>query len=182
MTKKQTKTKSTLTLGKINKENKQYDVQELFEFSNGETLNINARFKPSYIEDMLEEYGLHMNTFEEHMDGMTENKKQKFQVYFLHFMVIKYFSELKKSITDDSTKILEQFNVIIDSLYFRELIEEAFLKEEMSKVWDSASKLAATYSFMSTLENNFHKHIQNLELENKETFEKFGKAKQIPEV
>ncbi|MED1863225.1 hypothetical protein P4V41_07135 [Fictibacillus nanhaiensis] len=182
MTKKQLKPKSTLTLAKINKETKSFSETHLFEFSNGETLNINIRFKPSAIEDMLEEYGQHMNTFEDHMSEMTETKKQKFQVYFLHFLVIKHFTDLKKSITDDSSKILDQFNAIIDTIYFQELIDNGFLTEEINKVWEKASKLTAAYSFMNNLEHKFQKHVQNLELENKDVLEKFGKDKQVPEM
>jgi hypothetical protein len=179
---KQAKPKSTLTLAKINKEVKSYSDTHNFEFSNGETLNIYIRFAPSIIEDLLEEYGQHMSAFEDHMSEMTETKRQKFQVYFLHFLVIKHFTDLKKSITDDSSKILEQFNAIIDTLYFQELIDEGFLKEEINKVWDKASKLTAAYSFMNNLENKFQKHVQNLELDNKDVLEKFGKEKQIPEM
>jgi hypothetical protein len=120
MTKKQTKAtkpKSTLTLAKINKQAKSNNETTLFEFSNGEKLTINIKFSDSKIEDLLEEYGVHINAFEEHMSEMSELKKQKFQIHFLHFMIIKHFSELKKSFTNDSTKILDQFNAIIDTLY-----------------------------------------------------------------
>ena len=185
MTKKQTKAtkpKSSLTLAKISKETKTYSDLHNFEFSNGETLNINIRFAPSIIEDLLEEYGQHMNAFEDHLSEMTETKKQKFQVYFLHFLIIKHFSDLKKSITDDPSKILEQFNAIVDTLYFQELIDSGFHKEEIAKVWEKASKLTATYSFMNNLENKFQKHVQDLELDNKDVFNKFNKEKQIPEV
>jgi hypothetical protein len=183
MTKKQTKSskpKSTLTLAKINKQAKA--EKQLFEFSNGETLNIEVTFRPSAVEDLLEEYGVHMNAFEQHMSEMSELKKQKFQIHFLHFLIIKHFSELKKSFTDDSTKILDQFNAIIDTLYYQELIEQGFLKEEINKVWEMAMKLTASFSFMSNLENKFQKHIQDLELENKEVFAKYGDKKQIPEM
>jgi hypothetical protein len=159
------KQKSTLTLGKINKEAKKYNETELFEFSNGETLKIFPLFRPSVVEVMLEEYGEKLQIFEEELG---EKIDDKFSVYYLHFLCIKYFTDLQKYISDDPKEQLKNFHNIIDSFYFKEIVEEAFLKEEIVKVWDVATTLTATHSQIGNLDKLLKEKIDSLDLQNRD--------------
>jgi hypothetical protein len=159
------KQKSTLTLGKINKEAKKYNETELFEFSNGETLKIYPYFRPSKVEEMLEEYGQNLQVFEEEL-GRPLNDKTT--TYYLYFMCIKHFTDLEKIIPSEPEKQLKVFESLLDTFYFQELSEEAFLKEEIAKVWDVVTRLTATYSHLGNLEKLLKEKVVSLDLENRD--------------
>jgi hypothetical protein len=159
------KQKTTLTLGKINKEAKKYNETELFEFSNGETLKVYPYFRPSKVEEMLEEYGEKLQIFEEELG---EKIDDKFSVYYLHFLCIKYFTDLEKIIPSEPEKQLKAFNSLVNTFYFKEIIEEAFLKEEIAKVWDVATTLTATHSQIGNLDKLLKEKIDSLELQNRD--------------
>jgi len=165
MAQKIKKSKSTLTLSKAEKSVEMYDHTHLFEFSDGETLIIYPRFRPSLTEEMLEEYGHLLKSINENVGSPLRDKDQ---IYLLHFLIVKYFTDLKDSFSNDWEVILSQFNTFVDSIYFKELMEVAFLREEIQKVWDKANEIVSTLTLMSKLDEKFREKMNTLEVQNQD--------------
>jgi hypothetical protein len=165
------KQKSTLTMGKVNKVQKKYSEQYLFTYSDDETINVNTAFRPSLIEKLLEEYGSLITLYEEKSD---EELDDKFKVRFLYFLILKHFTDLGKDVSDDPSLLLQQFNNIVDSIYLSELINEGFPKEEVYKVFDKATEVAATFNFLESLSTKLNVQFEELNLKNKDVLANLG--------
>lgn len=166
-----TKQKSTLTFDKINKIQKKYSETFLFEYSDGESVLVSEVFRPSLIEDLLEEYGTLINLFDQEND---EEISEKFKLYFLYFLILKYFTDLGKDVSNDPSLLIQQFHNIVDSIYLSELINEGFPKEEVSKVFDKATEVTATYSFLGNLTSQLNEQFEELNLQNKNVLANIG--------
>lgn len=168
------KQKSTLTMGKINKVQKSYSEQYLFTYSDEETININTTFRPSLVEELLEEYGTLINLYEEENEDENE-LSDKFKLRFLYFLIMKHFTDLGKDVSDEPSLMLKQFNDMVDSIYLSELINEGFPKDEVEKVFDKCTEVTATYSYLGNLSNKLSEKFEDLDIKNKDILANIGK-------
>jgi hypothetical protein len=169
---KQKKQKSTLTVGKVSKLQNKYSEQELFTYSDGETINVNTTFRPSLVEELLEEYGTLINLYEEES---VDELEDKFKLRFLYFLILKYFTDLGKDVSDEPPLLLKQFNDFVDSIYLTELINEGFPKDEVEKVMDKATEVTATYNYLGTLSSKLTEKFEDLDIKNKDILTDLGK-------
>lgn len=157
--------KSTLTLGKINKEDKQYNQMELFEFSNGETVKFHVTFRPSTIEDLFYEF----QQLQSELAESDQEISDKLTIHLINVLIIKYFTDLRKDFKDETAvQKIARANAIIDSIYYKEMMEEMFLKEEIHKVYDKATDIVSSFLFMDKLNGMVQKKVETLDLQSRD--------------
>lgn len=176
--------KSTdIKLTEIKKNHKKYSVTEQYEFEDGKTLTFHPYFQPSKIEDLITEM---QNQLLKAQELEIEFSEKMIHDYTL-FLAIKYFTHLGKDISDDLTVQLDEMEWIVDHKYFKPIIEEAFLPQEIMKVWDKMTDILSRSQLFEKLGEEAQKKFESLELKNRDVFEKLAKlnadnGKQIPEV
>jgi hypothetical protein len=172
---KQIKQKSTLTMSKVSKDQKKYSEKYLFEYSDGESILVSKVFRPSLIEKLLEEYGTLVNFYEEETEVELSDKDR---VYFLYFLILKYFTDLGKEVSEEPLLLWKQFYDFVDSIYLTELINEGFPKDEVAKVFDKSTDVIATYSFLGNLTSQINTKFEDLNLQNKDVLANLGNSTQ----
>jgi hypothetical protein len=161
---------NALKLSVIKKQDKNYQLKETFEFEDGKILKFFVHFRPSKIEEMLEEMAKQLNYANE--KGI--ELEDKFIFNYVHFLCIKYFTDLGKDIADDFETQLKQMEWLVDCKYFKPMVEEMFLKEELQKVWDKMTDVLSRYQLLEKLTIEAQNKLKNLELKNRDVFEKLG--------
>lgn len=176
--------KSTdLRMSEIKKQDKnKYSTKETFTFEDGKTLNVEVYFRPSKVQTLLEEYSEQINYAQTNGIEISEQTLHD----YLYFLMIKHFTTLGKDIADDFETQIAQLEWLVDSDYFKPIVEEAFLKEEVMKVFDKTTDVLSKYHFFDKLQIDTLNKLQKLELDNRDVienaFEKTRTRKQIPEV
>lgn len=175
--------KSTdIKLSEIKKDHKQYSVTEQFEFEDGKTLTFHPYFQPSEIEKLIGE----MQEKLIEADKLKISFNEKMMHDYALFLVIKHFTHLGKDISDDLTTQLDEMEWIVDHKYFKPIIEEAFLPQEIMKVWDKMTDILSRSQLFEKMGEETQKKFQSLEIKNRDVFEKLANmkvdnGKQIPE-
>ncbi|MGG2091240.1 hypothetical protein AB1283_00555 [Bacillus sp. S13(2024)] len=153
MASRQNKNKGTLTMSKVVKLQNSYKEMYEFEFSDGETIFINETFRPSLIEDMLEEFGSIPQELEK--EGIVFDASDKYKIYLLVFLCVKYFTSLGKEIKSEPTQMIKQFHALVDSIYLHELMNKGFIQSELEKVFGKVQDVAAVFTALAGFDQKF---------------------------
>lgn len=172
------KKNTDLKLTQIKKKAKENNLTETYEFVDGTTLKFYPIFPQTLIEQMFEEI---QSSFQTKPEELELNEKMTHS--YILYMVIKHFTHLKEQFKAATlVEQLDELSSLVDSGYFEKIIEEVFLPQEISKIFDQLAKFGGRFLFLEKMTEKMHDEVGKLELQNKDIFEQFGKdRKQIPE-
>lgn len=177
--KKPVEPKSTLKLSKIKKEDKKYNESIMHEFRDGELLKVYPYFRPSTIEQLLEELQVRLT----HIHEAKTQLKELELYHFVLFLCVKYFTDLKSEIADgrkvkeDTAKQLSQFRQFVDSDYYAELVNDVFIPSETAKVWDKVVNFMAATQLFEELGSQVQEKFADLQLKNADILKDISKLK-----
>lgn len=163
-----------LTLNKLEKQDKKYDKVEIFTFADEQTLKFNPHFRPSKIDEMLEEY-FHDMTIIESTYNSTIREQDKHT--YLLFLVVKYFTELGDSFSDDIGEKIQQMTILIDSPYFEEMFTDMFSQEQIRAIENKIINTVAKLQQMEQYEGKLMETLEQLELRHKKELQEFIESK-----
>lgn len=170
------KKSNELKLSEIKKQAKSLDTMETVQLSNDKDLHFYPVFKETVIQELLEE--LQQKVLYANENNIELKESMIFNYTLL--LCIKYFTHLRQDIPDTLEEQIEAMKWLVDTGYFKEIVEEVFLKEEVNKVWDKITDFLATVQFSDKLAVEVQEKMSTLELENRELIEnafKSSKAK-----
>lgn len=167
------KKSTNLKLSQVKKEYKETQEKEIHTFQNGSTLDFYPYFTDSKLDEMIHELSADFKHAEEKGIIISE----KFQHDYILFMCIKTFTHLSKEIPAEFELKYQVMEQLVDTGYFKEIIEDAFLPEQIRKVWDKMTEIGSKYAFLESLTKKMQNEIQNLELKNKDVIEGISKKK-----
>lgn len=151
----------------IKKQAKSLDTMETTTLSNDKDLHFYPVFKETIIQELLEELQQKIIYTNENNIELKESMIYSYTI----FLCIKYFTHLQKDIPDTFEEQIEAMKWLVDTGYFKEIVEEVFDQKEINKVWDKITDFLATVQFSDKLANDVKVKFANLELENKEIIE-----------
>lgn len=161
------KKNNELKLTEIKKQAKSLDQMETTQLEGDKDLHFYPVFKETIIQELLEEL---QQNFIYANENNIELKESMIYSYTL-FLCIKYFTHLKKDIPDTFEEQVEAMQWLVDTGYFKEIVEEVFDKKELNKIWDKITDFLATVQFSDKLASDVQKKFANLQLENREIIE-----------
>ncbi|PKR82847.1 hypothetical protein [Heyndrickxia camelliae] len=170
-----------LKVSKIKKAAKEVNKQIEHEFEDGSTLKFYPIFPELKIDELIED---NQKLIRE-ADELGIELSEKMTYHLISLLIIKHFTHLGADIEDGVQNHIAFLEALIDSGYYKIIMEEVFLPAEISKVFDRMVDLVSQYQMMEKLVEKTKEQVQRLELKNAEVFkqlENVGVEKQIPEV
>lgn len=162
-----------LKFSQIKKQAKENNELEVHTFEDETILKFHPTFPPTLIEQMFEEMQEILKTKPK---DLTLDDKTTYT--YVSFLCIKHFTHLKNQLK--ATTFIGQMDEIkslIDSGYFKKIMEEVFLPQELQKVFDELNKISSNVLFMDKMTEKMRDEVKKLELKNKSVFENLNKAK-----
>lgn len=166
---------TNLKLASIKKQFKEVHKQESYELADGSNLNFYPIFPHNLIEEMLEHLAAQFKYAEE--KGIETSEK------FIHnytlFLCIRQFTHLSKEISDNFEEQIQQMEWLVDTGYFKEIVEDVFMPKEISKVFDKMVEVSGKYLFLEKLTKQMQEEVGKLELKNADVIAQLGKQTQV---
>jgi hypothetical protein len=162
---------NNLKLSTVKKQYKDAHKQESTELNDGSNLNFYPIFPHNMIEEMLEHLAAQFKYAEEKGIELSE----KFIYQYTLFLCIKQFTHLSKEISNNFEEQIQQMEWLVDTGYFKEIVEDVFLPKEISKVFDKMVEVSGKYLFLEKLTRQMQDEVGKLELQNKDIFTQLGK-------
>ena len=153
----------------VKKKYKELNKIEIYTFDDGKELKFYPFFKMSVIEELLKELAQKMNYANE--KGIEIN--DTFIFNYINFLCIKYFTHLKDSISDEFEKQLEEMEWLIEEGYYAQIINEAFLPQELYKVIDAVTDMSSRAIFFEKLEKDLQRKLEKLDIFRMQILSKF---------
>jgi hypothetical protein len=160
-----------LKLTQVKKEYKETHKQESYTLQNDMNLTFYPTFPHAMIEEMLEHLAAQFKYAEEKGIELSE----KFIHNYTLFLCIKQFTHLGKEISENFEEQIQQLEWLVDTGYFKEIVEDVFLPKEISKVFDKMVEVSGKYLFLEKLTQQMQEEVGKLELQNKDIFTQIGK-------
>lgn len=130
-----------LKTSQIKKLAKETEKMEIYEFEDGTVLKFYPRFPETKIVELIQELAMIINQANEKGVKLTNE-----MVYYLILLqCIKHFTHLKKDIKADLEFQLDYYEALLNSGYFKKIIDEVFLPEEINKVLERVSDVTGLY-------------------------------------
>jgi hypothetical protein len=63
---------------------------------------------------------------------------------------------------------------LVDTGYFKEIVEDVFMQSEIQKVFDKAVEISSKFLFLEKLTQQMQTSVQNLELKNADVISQLG--------
>ncbi|MBL4950983.1 hypothetical protein JK635_01855 [Neobacillus sp. YIM B02564] len=161
---------SQLKLSQVKKQYTQIHKQEKYELKDGSTITFTPIFPHGDIEKLIEHLATQFKYAEEKGFELTD----KFIQSYVLFLCIRQFTHLGKEISDNFEEQIQQMNWLIDTGYFKEIVEEVFLKEEIGKLFEKMVEVSGNYLFLEKLTQQMQNHVAKLELQNKDILKKIN--------
>jgi hypothetical protein len=162
---------NNLKLSTVKKQYKAAHKQESTELNDGSNLNFYPIFPHNMIEEMLEHLAAQFKYAEEKGIELSE----KFIHQYVLFLCIKQFTHLSKEISDNFEEQIQQMEWLVDTGYFKEIVEDVFIPKEITKVFDKMVEVSGKYLFLEKLTQQMQDTVQGLELKNADVFRQLGK-------
>ena len=171
-------TKQTnLSLAKVKQVSKQLDQTRVHIIEEGNFIGEQITFQPIFddvkIEELIIGYAQLLKEAEE--KGITVSANN--QVYFLYMQVIKYFTHFSSSIPSsllgegNKAGFLDTLKYFRKTGLFEECINRMFLPEQLSRVFNKATDMAATGLLSQDLDKKMTEKLEKLKVQNKAVFE-----------
>lgn len=167
-----TKKSKELKTSHIRKLAKDSKKQEVYEFEDGVTLKFYPIFADSMIDELLIELKEILNQANT-KEGLELNDKTVYNLILLQ--CIKHFTHLGKDIKPSFEFQLDYLNALIDSGYFKKIINEVFLPEQINKVFERVSDIMSESQMIEKIIERTQEKVKQLELKNKDVLDKVGK-------
>jgi hypothetical protein len=163
-----------LTMGAVKKQYKKAHEKEDYELKDGLNLTFSPIFPHGEIEKLLE----HMASQYKYAEEKGIEISEKFMFDYVNFLCIKFFTHLSKDISDVLEEQIQQMEWLVDTGYFKEIVEDVFMTKEISKVFDKAVEISSKFAFLEKLTQQMQETVQNMELKNRNVIEQLGKKVQ----
>ena len=159
-----------LTLATVKKQYKKSHSKEDYELKDGLNLNFSPIFPHRDIEKLLEHMAEQFKYAEENGIEITD----KFTMDYTLFLMIRQFTHLGKDISDKFEEQIQQMEWLVDTGYFKEIVEEVFMQSEIQKVFDKAVEVSSKFIFLEKLTTQMQEKVSTLELQNKDVLSELG--------
>jgi hypothetical protein len=175
------KKNTDLKLNQIKKKAKEVHTKEKYPLDDGSTITFYPIFPDLMIEEMLEELQTHMKVLNEKEIKLSE----KMNLYLINIMMIKYFTHFKADMPDTilgedkESGLLDWLNHFADTGLMKIIIEEVFLKDQVTKVFDKLTEFIGSTMFLEELGKKTQEHVQKLKLQNAEVFSKLNNVDNV---
>lgn len=161
---------TNLKLSSVKKQYKQAHAKENYELADGSNLNFSPIFPHGEIEKMLEHMAAQFKYAEEKGIEISE----KFMYDYVLFLCIKQFTHLGKEISDVFEEQILQMEWLVDTGYFKEIVEEVFMQKEIQKVFDKTVEISSKFIFLEKLTQQMQQTVQNMEFKNADIIKELG--------
>jgi hypothetical protein len=161
---------NNLTLAKVKKQYKKTQEKADYELKDGLNLTLSPIFAHSEIEKLLQ----HMSEQFKHAEEKGIEITEKFTYDYVLFLCIKQFTHLGKEISNVFEEQIQQMEWLVDTGYFKEIVEDVFMQSEIQKVFDKAVEISSKFLFLEKLTQQMQTSVQNLELKNADVISQLG--------
>lgn len=172
-----------LTLTTVKKKSKELDQTRVHNIENGQYVGEQITFKVQFddvtIEELLTEFGKLMNEAEKKDIEIS----QQMQLYILEFLIIKFFTHFKSSIPsallgeNGKEGILDWLDHFRKTGLMKECLEVMFVKDQLQKVFNQMTDVAAKGLLAMNLNEEMMKKLQDLQLQNEDIYKQLEKLK-----
>jgi hypothetical protein len=161
---------NNLKLSQVKKQYKETHKQESYELQDGSNLNFYPTFPHNMIEEMLEHLAAQFKYAEEKGIELSE----KFIHNYTIFLCIKQFTHLGKEISENFEEQIQQLEWLVDTGYFKEIVEDVFMPIEIEKVFNKMVEVSGKYLFLEKLTQQTYEEVGKLELKNADIIKQLG--------
>lgn len=162
---KQTQSKpKQLTMAQVKREAVKTNKMAEYTLSTDEAIRHYPIFPQGKINEMLKEYQDQIQ-YATKKDILIPEEKTLDYIYFL---CIKYFTSLKKGISDKYENQLLQMEHLIDAGYFKEIVNDVFMQSEINKVLDAITDLLSTFQLLENIDVQLNRKTEDLKVRNKD--------------
>jgi hypothetical protein len=161
---------NNLTLTKVKKQYKKTQEKVNYELKDGNNLTLSPLFAHSEIEKLL----LHMSEQFKYAEVKGIEINEKFTYDYVLFLCIKQFTHLGKEISEKFEEQILQMEWLVDTGYFKEIVEDVFMQDQIQVVFDKAVEISSKFIFLEKLTEQMQSSVKNLELKNRDVIEQLG--------
>jgi hypothetical protein len=161
---------SNLTLAKIKRQYKKIQEKAEYELNDGNNITFSPIFAHSEIEKLLEHMSEQFKYAEENGIVISE----KFTYDYVLFLCVKQFTHLGKEISDKFEEQIQQMEWLVDTGYFKEIVEDVFMQDQIQVVFDKAIEISSKFLFLEKLTQQMQESVNNLEIKNREAIAQLG--------
>lgn len=156
--------KKLLTWSQVKNEAKKYNIKETYTLRNGSIIKFYPHFSNTKIKELLEDY---QTLIMEKPNGKDIELSDEMALNLIQLLIIKHFTHLKKYIKGNILDHIEAIEILDNNGYFSEIIEEVFLPEEVSKVYDKMSDILAQSKILDDIILKANNRAEELKEKNK---------------
>lgn len=164
--KKKVNTSETLSMNIVKVDFNKTQQKEEYTLKNGLSITFTPIFPHGVLESLIEEWITKLKDAESKGIKISE----KFAYDYSLFLCIKYFTHLGDEVSDVFEEQVQQMKMLVDTGYFKEIIEEVFMMEEIMKVHDKMVEIAGKVQAFENLTLKIQEEISKLDLKNAEMF------------
>lgn len=162
-----------LTMSKVKNTAKQIDKKEEYILSTNESIRFNPIFAYDRIIELVKELGQDMvYAAEKNVDIDDE-----LFVEYVHMLCIKYFTSLEKGFAKKFEDKLLQLNYLIKTGYYKEIMDDVFMPNEVQKVFDTITDEINKNRFIEDMFIKANNKLEELKIKNKEIVESIENIK-----
>jgi hypothetical protein len=161
---------NNLKLTQVKKQYKEVHKQANYELKDGSNLDFYPQFPHNMIEEMLEHSAAQFKYAEEKGFKFTEKLIHNYTL----FLCIAKFTHLGKQISENFEEQIQQMEWLVDTGYFKEIVEDVFAQSEITKVFDKMVEIGGKYAFLEKMRQQMEDEVGKLELQNKDIFKQLG--------
>lgn len=158
-----------LTMGTVKKQYKKAHEKADYELKDGLNLTFSPIFPHGEIEKLLE----HMANQFKYAEEKGIEISERFMFDYVNFLCIKFFTHLSKDISDVFEEQIQQMEWLVDTGYFKEIIEDVFMPQEITKVFDKAVELSSKFAFLEKLTQQMQEEVSKLDFKNKNILKEY---------
>lgn len=167
-----------LKMTDVKKKAKRNTKMEEYELHDGAILKFYPIFSDNIVENMLVDF----------QEILTEANQQEFELddqllyHLLNYVAIKHATHLKKQLKDGFLNAMEALEALRESGYYREIIEEVFMDEQMVKLQDRIADLIAQSQVIEDIMNKAQQKFEDLQIANQDKIAQLENLDVTPDI
>lgn len=174
MSEKQTTSKpKQLTMAKVKRVAKEVNRMLEYELDSEHKIKYYPVFPQSKVHELIRELANDMMNAGEKDIEITD----ELFIEYVCLLCIKHFTSLEKGFADNFEDKLLQMEHLVDTGYFKQIIDEVFSAAEIRKVFDTISDEINKNLFIEDLFVKSNEKLKELRIRNKDVLETFNKMK-----
>lgn len=155
-----------LTMAKVKRAAKEAYRMEEYELNDSDKIKFFPIFPQGRINDLLKE--LQQDQLYADENDIEFNADDEFMVSYVLFLCIKYFTSLEKGFSKKLEDKLLQFEYLVDTGYYNQIVNEVFMPSEIRKVFDVVAGQISTYQFIEHVNVLSNEQLEDLKIKNKD--------------